>query len=138
MVLTILGYSRNSKDIKANLLIGNNSIPLYSVSIATAIFRVKKCAEFSQDYQNLLQAMTMFTTSGIIRRFNTRPNLLKLLSRCSAFDATDARDKLFSIFGLSFEGQQLEINPLIQPNYRKSIVETFAHLVQYLISSPRG
>lgn len=124
-----------AQDPKADMLIGDISVPWMAVADAALFFRAKHYAESPQDAENLVQAMIVTAT---IVSWDHVPPLLNVISRFSNFNASNVRDKLFAVIGLSQEGQNLKEYPLIQPDYRKSIVETFTDLVTHLISVPRG
>jgi Heterokaryon incompatibility protein (HET) len=124
-----------AQDPKADMLIGDLSVPWIAVADAALFFRAKHYAESPQDAENLVQAMIVTAT---IISWGDAPPLLTVISRFSNFNASNVRDKLFAVIGLSQEGQKLESYPLIQPDYRKSILETFTDLVGHLISAPRG
>jgi hypothetical protein len=126
-----------AQDAFALMLIGNLSILWGEVAIAASIFFNKYYGRTGSDL-NLVRVMNLCSTAGAALGLEPPPTLLSLISKLSAFNATDARDKLFAILGISLEGQQLEISPMIRPNYQKSIIETFTDLVRYLISRPRG
>lgn len=67
-----------------------------------------------------------------------QPPLLYIVSTFSGFKATDPRDKLYAIICLSKEGKNLGNNPLIKPDCRKTVVQTYIDLVRQLIFAPRG
>jgi hypothetical protein len=62
------------------------------------------------------------------------PRLLDIVSQSSTFKATNPRDKLYAIIGLSKEGTELEKYPLINPDYQKTIVQTYIHSWFFLCS----
>jgi hypothetical protein len=126
-----------AQDAFALMLIGNLSILWGKVAIAASVFFNKYYGRMEFDV-HLVRVMNLYSAAGTALGLEPPPTLLSLVSKFSAFNATDARDKLFAILGLSLEGQQLEKSPMIRPNYRKSIIETFTDLVRYLISRPRG
>lgn len=124
-----------AQDFSADMLIGDHSVPWIAVADAALLFRAKHYTESLQDEDNLVQAMIVKDT---IFNWGHSPSLLNVISRFSNFNASNARDKLYAVIGLSQEGKRLEKYPLIQPDYRKSIVGTFTDLVIQLISAPRG
>jgi hypothetical protein len=124
-----------AQDFSANMLIGDHSVPWIAAADAALLFRAKHYTGSLQDADNLVQAMIVKDT---IFKWGDSPSLLNVISRFSNFNASDARDKLFAVIGLSQEGKRVEKYPLIQPDYRKSILRTFTDLVIQLISAPRG
>ena len=124
-----------AQDFSASMLIGDHSVPWIAVAEAALLFRSKHYTESLQDADNLVQAMIVKDT---IFDWSDSPSLLDVISRFSNFNASDARDKLFAVIGLSQEGKRIEKYPLIQPDYQKSIVGTFTDLVIQLMSAPRG
>lgn len=124
-----------AQDFSADMLIGDHSVPWTAVADAALLFRAKHYTESLEDADNLVQAMIVKDT---IMNWGDSPALLNIISRFSNFNASDARDKLFAVIGLSQEGKKLEKHALIQPDYRKSIIGTFTDLVIQLISAPRG
>lgn len=124
-----------AQDMLADMFIGDLSVPWVSVGMAAFWLISKRYTVLAEHTAVLTPASTILATVGA---GGPPPSLLMLLTGCSSFKATDVRDKLFALLGLSREGQELQKGSLIQPDYRKSVVDTFTDLARYLISAPRG
>jgi hypothetical protein len=62
--------------------------------------------------------------------------LIKLKFTALLFEATDPRDKVYAILGLSIEAGELECGSLLAPDYRKSVAQVYGDVVRYFITKP--
>jgi Heterokaryon incompatibility protein (HET) len=115
----------------AVMVIGELTVPWLDVAICAHWLNTKRYTSSVEETLTLTPAMTIFS----IR--NGGP-LLWLLGCTSSFQATNPRDRVFAILGLSREGQSLEEGSLIRPNYRKQVWEAYGDVVRYLISMPKS
>jgi len=128
-----------SQDLDSIVMIGDHSVSYYRSVMTAVVFGLRKYAATYDDWQTLIRVLSVYVNVMLSRRISDhQPALLDLLSTFSVFKATDPRDKLYAIIGLSKEGQNLEKYPLIKPDYRKTVVQTYIDLVRQLISAPRG
>ncbi len=61
---------------------------------------------------------------------------LNILALTSHYNATDPRDRVFALLGLSNNNLNLESNTLLRPNYGKTVVEAYSDVVRHFISQP--
>ncbi|KAJ9636371.1 hypothetical protein H2199_008046 [Coniosporium tulheliwenetii] len=61
-----------------------------------------------------------------------RPSLLSLLESCRDFDATDPRDRLFALLGISKERDE----PRLRPDYDEAPEETLRRYAQFISEGP--
>lgn len=63
-------------------------------------------------------------------------SLLTLLAETRRFKATDPRDKIFSLLGISNEGSNVDFqrDNNLQPSYRKDVVEVYRDLARFYIA----
>lgn len=58
--------------------------------------------------------------------------LSMLLSECSSFEATNARDKVYALLGLIIDGKALLVRERLSPDYSKSVADVMKSAARYL------
>ena len=64
--------------------------------------------------------------------------LLRLLGDARTFQATDPRDKVFGVLGLSEEGSQTPICSLLHPDYIKTLAQVLSDLTRHFLECEHG
>ncbi|RDW87984.1 hypothetical protein BP6252_00016 [Coleophoma cylindrospora] len=91
---------------------------------------------FTHGYLKIIPATLM---AQAVQIFRCRPfkesriPLLELLECARTFEATDPRDKVFGLLGLSHEGSELPLCRLLAPNYNKTTAEVLSNVTQHFL-----
>jgi hypothetical protein len=89
-------------------------------------------SRFRTDRMKLLNAIFNLSSSGDVWE------LQSLLYSTYAFQATDARDKVFALFGLAAESRSPDSWPkVLMPNYNRSIRDVYTEVTLYCIRTTR-
>ena len=94
----------------------STGIPKMRVPIAQA-FQVMRCAP---------------------KNTSMRWPLLRLLGDARTFQATDPRDKVFGVLGLSEEGSKTPICSLLRPDYNKTLAQVLSDLTRHFLECEPG
>ena len=128
-----------SQDLASIVMIGDHSVSYYHLVVTALVFSLRSYPVTVEDWHTLDRVVSVYDNAMLRRRMlGHQPPLLYLVSRFSGFKASDPRDKLYALIGLSKEGENLENYPLIEPDYQKTVVQTYIDFVRQLISAPRS
>jgi hypothetical protein len=128
-----------SQDLDSIVNFGDHSFSYYCLVMTVVVFGLRRYPATLDDWQTLIRVLSVYGKVMLSRRMSDhQPPLLEILTFFSSFKATDPRDKLYAVIGLSKEGQNLGKYSLIKSDYRKTVVQTYIDLVRQLISAPRG
>jgi hypothetical protein len=134
-----------AQDMEAEAFIGNISLPWKFLGIPAFWLAQTNYATEQKHFILLSRVFSMWRKAYFKRPLSTLQSEDRLfwlffnLEQLSQFEATDPRDKVFAILGLSHEESSIVTeNSLIRPDYRKSVSATFADVFRYLISQPRA
>jgi hypothetical protein len=97
----------------------------------------------SANYPSIISELDITTVPTIAWYYGRtagypRSSLLTLLHLTSLSKATEPRDKIFALFGLSLEGLEREKYPRLKPDYAKPVVDIYADVVRHLIQNPHA
>jgi hypothetical protein len=104
---------------------GNELVDWSDVCNTSMFFQAASYPSIIPGLDNLIiPTMTHYT------RFRSRYSLLDLLHLTAHSKASEPRDKIFALTGLSLEGLELENYPSLKPDYGKSLVVVYADVVR--------
>jgi len=89
------------------------------------------------NYPTMIPGLGNLTVPTITYLYR-RHSLLDLLHLTAHSKASEPRDKIFALLGLSIEGLELDNYPSLKPDYGKSIVEVYADVVHHLVRNPHN
>ncbi|PVH71430.1 hypothetical protein DL98DRAFT_596981 [Cadophora sp. DSE1049] len=72
------------------------------------------------------------------RTSDMRWPLLRLLGDARTFNATDPRDKILGVLGLSEEGNETSMCPLLRPDYKKTLVQVLSDATRHFLECRHG
>jgi hypothetical protein len=110
------------------MMIGDLSLPGYDVATAAQWLLKKNYVSVFKGGLRLIAPATLLQLSAF--------SFLNILALTSNYKATDPKDRVYALLGLSNNNLDLESNTLLRPNYRKTVVEAYSDVVRHFISQP--